>query len=106
MELLGELRVAYIEQVHSMPRDGVTSAFGFGRSTGVIETALAAYKVPTVMLTPQKWKRAAGLIKKDKDASRNLAMQLYPELSNKLARKKDHGRADALLIAHFGPKLS
>ncbi|KAL9268539.1 Holliday junction resolvase MOC1, chloroplastic-like protein, partial [Drosera capensis] len=37
-----------------------------------------------------------------KDESRKLASALFPSLSPMLKRKKDHGRAEALLIAAYG----
>jgi len=93
---------AYLERVNAMPNQGVSSVFSFGKSAGIIEGVLAALQIPVVMVTPNKWKKKAGLTGKDKDAARTLAIQLYPELSDQLARKKDIGRADAILIAHFG----
>jgi len=38
---------------------------------------------------------------KEKDASRLKAIQLFPLSASNLSRKKDHGRADALLIAAY-----
>lgn len=92
--------VAIVEQVHSMPGQGVSSVFSFGEAAGVIRGVLAALQIPTQYVTPQKWKKAAGLIGKDKDMARTKAIELYPTAS--LARKKDIGRADAILIARFG----
>jgi crossover junction endodeoxyribonuclease RuvC len=37
----------------------------------------------------------------DKDASRLMAQQLFPTLVSELKRKKDHGRADAVLLAEW-----
>jgi hypothetical protein len=34
--------------------------------------------------------------------SRSLAMERFPSLASQLKRVKDHGRAEALLIASFG----
>jgi len=85
-----------------MPGQGVSSVFSFGKSAGIIEGILAAEKIPMVLVTPQKWKKRAGIIGKEKDAARTLALQLYPQIASHLDRKKDVGRADALLIAHFG----
>lgn len=34
--------------------------------------------------------------------SRSLAMERFPSLESQLKRVKDHGRAEALLIASFG----
>jgi len=95
----------FLEQVNAMPGQGVTSVFSFGRSLGIIEGVLASLKFPVVMISPNKWKKAAGLTGKEKDVARTLAIQLYPELQHKLQRKKDIGRADAILIRHFGEKI-
>jgi len=90
----------YLEQVSAMPGQGVTSSFGFGVSFGIIQGVLAALGVPVVMVAPSTWKRRAKLIGKDKDQARTLAQRLYPSVE--LGRKKDVGRADAILIARFG----
>ena len=42
---------------------------------------------------------------KDKDASRLRAIQLFPVVANRLDRKKDDGRAEALLLAEYGRRL-
>ena len=90
----------FLEQVNAMPGQGVTSMFNFGMSYGIVIGVCAALGFPLVLVRPTAWKKIAGLIGKPKDAARTLAQQLYPELD--LARKKDVGRADALLIARFG----
>jgi len=91
---------AYLERVSAMPRQGVSSMFNFGTGYGVIQGVLAALHIPTVLVSPAQWKKRAGLRGKEKDAGRTLAQQLYPEAP--LGRKKDIGRADAILIARFG----
>ena len=91
---------AYVENVHAMPGQGVTSMFNFGRSAGIIDGVLGALHIPLTHVTPQKWKKAAGLIGKEKDQGRTRAIELYP--SAPLSRKKDIGRADAILISRFG----
>ncbi len=76
--------------------------YGFvdGQMVGVVATLGLRYE----LVRPVVWKRALGLIKKSKDDSRRLATQLYPELERQFARVKDDGRAEALLIAHYGLK--
>ena len=76
--------------------------FGFGRSAGVLDGVLAALGIQSIKVLPQRWKKATGLTGRDKDASRTLALALYPEMAKQLRRKKDSGRADALLIASWG----
>ena len=96
----GRYATAYVEQVHSMPGQGVAAMFNFGTSYGIVKGVLGALQIPMVLVSPAVWKRRAGLTGKPKDASRTLAQQLYPAAP--LGRKKDIGRADAILIARFG----
>jgi len=91
--------VAVVEAVGPTPQMGVTSAFSFGRTAGVVSGVLAAYQIPTVYVRPQMWKKHFGLLKMDKDASRTLAMQRYPLVAEKLKLKKHIDRAEALLMA-------
>ena len=93
---------AVLEAVSAMPGQGVSSTFRFGESVGVVLGVLGALQLPIRMVTPAKWKKAAGLLGRDKDAARTLAIQLHPEVADQLARKKDTGRADAVGIARFG----
>jgi len=96
----------HIEAVSAMPGQGVTSTFGFGHTAGVIEAVVACMKLPRWYWRPQQWKKLAGISGKDKDAARTVASRLYPEIASKLARKKDDGRAEAVLIAHYGQLLA
>ena len=93
---------AYLEKVSAMPGQGVASMFNFGMGFGVIKGVLAARGFSYELVTPQSWKKNAGLIGKEKDNARTLAQQLYPAAP--LTRKKDIGRADAILIARHGKK--
>lgn len=98
----GREATAVLEAVSAMPGQGVTSTFHFGESVGVVLGVLGALQMPVRMVTPGKWKKAAGLLGRDKDTARTLAIQLHPEVADQLARKKDVGRADAVCIARFG----
>jgi crossover junction endodeoxyribonuclease RuvC len=97
-----------IEKVNAMPdvgtgaRMGATSAFSFGFGFGMWLGILAALEIPHQQVHPATWKSVtmAGM-SKEKDASRQRAMQLYPKAASQLARKKDHARGDALLIARW-----
>ena len=95
-----EIKVV-IEQVSAMPGQGVTSMFNFGQSFGVIKGICAALGIPIYFVRPSKWKKHFNLIKTNKDASRTKVIEVYPEISSKLHRKKDSNRADAILIALY-----
>lgn len=98
----GQVSHAYLEAVHSMPKQGVTSSFVFGHSAGVAEGLLQGLGIPYTLVTPQLWKKRAGLIGMDKDAARSRAIQLWPTW--RALDKKGAGQAlaDAALIAKFG----
>ena len=93
--------VVVVEQVNAMPGQGVTSMFNFGQSFGVIKGICAALNLPIYFVRPAKWKKHFNLIKTNKDASRTKVIEVYPEISSKLHRKKDSNRADAILIALY-----
>ncbi|EDY7994878.1 crossover junction endodeoxyribonuclease RuvC [Salmonella enterica] len=93
---------AYLEQVGAMPGQGTASMFTFGHAAGVVEGILQGLNIPYTLVTPQSWKKSAGLIGSDKDAARSRAIQLYPELRVLDAKAKGQAIADALLIARHG----
>ena len=93
---------AYLEQVGAMPGQGTASMFTFWHAAGVAEGILQGLNIPYTLVTPQAWKKSAGLIGSDKDAARSRAIQLYPELRALDAKAKGQAIADALLIARFG----
>lgn len=92
---------AVVEAVHSMPGQGVASTFKFGRACGTIDGVLGALKVPVHYVTPSKWKSHFRL-SQDKDASRTRAIEFWPARAELFARKKDHNRAEAALLARWG----
>lgn len=97
--------IAYVEKVHAMPEQGVSSVFQFGHGVGIIHGVLAALHIPMTLVTPMKWKRHCGIVGKSKDAARSLAITNHPYIANELSRKKDIGRADAICICDYGNHL-
>jgi len=45
------------EAVHSMPGEGSSSSYNFGRSSGQIEGLCCGMKIPFTSITPQRWKK-------------------------------------------------
>lgn len=94
---------AVIENVHSMPGQGVSSMFSMGYGMGLWIGILSALKIPYTKVTPQAWKKKMmDGMGKEKSASCIRAQQLYPnaELFTPRGRALD-GRGDALLIATY-----
>jgi hypothetical protein len=66
---------------------------------GVWLGMLGALGITHTRIRPHVWKRTLGLTS-DKERARLRAMQLFPTAD--LRRKKDHGRAEALLLGYYG----
>ena len=90
-----------VEHVNAMPGQGVTSMFNFGQSFGVIKGVCAALRLPVYFVRPVKWKKYFNLIKTNKDASRTKVIEIFPNISSKISRKKDSNKADSILIAKY-----
>ena len=93
--------VMIVEQVNAMPGQGVTSMFNFGQTFGAIKGICAALGLPIYFVRPAKWKKHFELINASKDASRTKAIEMYPNFSEKLSKKKDVNKSDAILIARY-----
>lgn len=85
-------------------KQGVSSAFKFGRNYGFLRGCVVASGVPFDEVAPQKWQREFGLVfpgtmnltpTEKKNRHKAKAQQLFPHL------KITHAIADALLIAEW-----
>lgn len=92
---------ALIENVNAFPGQGMSSGFNFGKGCGMWIGMLAALQIPYSSVSPGKWKKAMGL-NSDKNLARLMAQQLFPKSASLFARKKDDGRAEAVLMAEWG----
>jgi len=77
------------------------SMFTFGRAFGQVLGVLGALQIEMHLETPAKWK-AYFRLGKDKEESRKRAIDRFPASAAKyFARKADHNRAEAALIARY-----
>ena len=90
-----------IESVHAMPNQGVSSTFKFGMAFGAALALAERFGTTVHLVSPRQWKKSLKL-DSDKDKSLELARQLWPNAP--LQRKKDNGRAEALLMAYWWKK--
>jgi len=88
-----------IEESQSMPGQGVRSYFTIGLGFGVWLGILSALGLAYTRVRPAVWKRHLGLTS-DKGQARLRAQQLFAQADLRL--RKHHGRAEALLLAHYG----
>jgi crossover junction endodeoxyribonuclease RuvC len=107
-------RVA-VERVHAMPlrgaggqiRQSPNGLFEFGFAAGALQQAVVSAGLSMVLIPPATWKAVYGLRggRENKDMSRQKASQMFPTYAHKWERKKDDGRAEAVLLAHYASKL-
>lgn len=93
-----------IENVHAMPKQGVTSMFSMGMGFGLWIGIIASARYPITYIESVAWKRGMGIAaKSDKSASIVRAMQLFPraQLVKPRCRVESDGRAESLLIAEY-----
>ena len=89
-----------IEHAFSRPGQGVSSTFKFGKTFGQALGVIQALGIPYELVSPSVWKKHFKISPSSpKDASRLVCKRLYP--SADIPLKRHHGRADAILIAHF-----
>jgi crossover junction endodeoxyribonuclease RuvC len=93
--------IAFLERVHALPKQGVTSTFTFGMSYGIVRGVLAALNIPVNLVTPQQWKSTIR-VGRDKAEARLIAARLFPDHGAVFSRVRDDGRAEAALLAWFG----
>lgn len=94
---------ACIEQVHAMPKQGVTSTFSFGEGFGWIKGVMDALGISYQEVPPQKWKREFGL-NSDKQTSIQVCKRLFPDADlrpTERSRVDSDGMAEALLMAEY-----
>lgn len=97
----GKRNIAVLEEVHAMPKQGVTSTFRFGENFGALQMAITGHGYEIHLVTPAVWKKFFKL-SRDKGVSRGLAMKLFPGDAHLFTRVKDDGRAEAALLARYG----
>ena len=96
--------LAVLERPHARARDGSSAAFHSGCGLGLWWGLLTAQGFTVRLALPRTWKQHYSLVGRevDKNDSRAVAAAMFPEQATQLARKLDHGRAEALLIAAYG----
>jgi len=95
-----------IESVSAMPKQGVSSTFKFGETLGFVH-GICLLACPNAVIhwpSPALWKRKMGVSSDKKETSAE-ARRLFPKMTSDLARVKDNGKAEALLIALYLKKF-
>lgn len=99
-------QAAYVERAGVFPGQGISSGFIYGRAVGALEAVVQGLMIPMHLVEATAWKRSCGLLRADKEASRQLAIGTFPALKAAFAKKGSHGVAEAALIAWYGCKMT
>lgn len=104
----GFIKLATIELVHSMPRQGTTSSFHFGQTFGTLIGIIRTLGIPLAGVSPQKWKKTLfGKSTSDKQVSIDYIRKNYPDvnlLRTPKCTKPHDGIAEAICLAEYGKK--
>lgn len=93
--------MAYLENVHTMPKQGIASAGKFMRHFGMLEGILVALEIPYELISPQKWQGHLNCrTKGDKNITKAKAQQLWPDM------EWTHATSDSALIAEYGRQVT
>lgn len=105
-----QIRFCVIEKVSAMTYtdasgnvrgQGAAASFNFGKGFGVLLGCLHSAQIPLIEVAPSVWKILLGLSSAKSDSIQR-AHELYPASREKITLKKHDGRAESLLLAHFG----
>ena len=108
MHFRGQTNTVILEKVHSMPGQGVSSTFKFGKVFGQLDATVKCCKLAMVLVTPQAWKKEVlkGMDwKGNKAASIQYCQTKYPSIDLKRSPrcKTPHdGICDAICMAEYG----
>lgn len=94
--------IAYLEEVHAMPGQGVTGMFRFGQNFGQWEGILAGLEIDVIKVPPQTWKSRMKLRSAAKTLAREMATEYFPLHEDSFRKVKDDGVAESILIALYG----
>jgi hypothetical protein len=87
------------EKIGPWSGQGLVSSANFVGAMRLVEGCAAGIGgMQVAFYTPPVWKRGVGLLTKDKDYSRALALKLFPNRAGWLATKNSHDQAEAALI--------
>ena len=107
----GANTMAVVEQVHSMPHQGVASTFSFGTNYGKILGMLEAIGIPYSTCTPGKWQKAmceaVDKAANTKLTSYNAARRLLPDMDfrrSERCKTFDDNKVDATLICLYAQR--
>lgn len=99
---------AWVEKAQVFPKQGLVSAFNYGKHFGELCSALTMLGIPYTLVSPVTWTKKMHLgvgIKDPKKKTLAIARRLYPKekfLATDLSKVPHSGIVDAVVIARYG----
>lgn len=107
-DALGYTPTVVIERVTIRPQESLSAGIPFVGSMFLVEGICAALRLPYRLVPPSVWKPALRVpvpMQNPKEPARLRALEIWPHRADWFMRKKDHNRAESLLIAHYWDEI-
>lgn len=97
-----------IERVTIRPNESLSAGIPFVGSMFLVEGICSGLRLPCRLVPPSVWKPAMKIqvtLQNPKEPARLRALELWPDRADMFTRKKDHNRAESLLIARYWDEI-
>jgi hypothetical protein len=97
-----------IERVWMRPTESLSAGIPFVGSMFLTEGVCAGLRIPYRLVVPSVWKPAMKIkvsLQNPKEPARLRALEEWPDFAHLFARKRDHDRAESLLLAQYWDKI-
>ena len=97
-----------IERVTIRPNESLSAGIPFVGSMFLVEGICSGLRMPCRLVPPSVWKPALKIpvtLQNPKEPARLRALELWPDRADMFTRKKDHNRAESLLIARYWDEI-
>ena len=97
-----------IERVWMRPNESLSAGIPFVGSMFLTEGICAGLRIPYRLVVPSVWKPAMKIkvsLQNPKEPARLRALEEWPDFAHLFARKRDHDRAESLLLAQYWDKI-
>jgi hypothetical protein len=106
--IMGYTPMVIIERVTIRPNESLSAGIPFVGSMFLTEGICSGLRLPYRLVPPSVWKPAMKIqvtLQNPKEPARLRALELWPDRADLFTRKKDHNRAESLLIARYWDEI-
>lgn len=97
-----------IERVTIRPNESLSAGIPFVGSMFLVEGICSGLRLPCRLVPPSVWKPALKIpvtLQNPKEPARLRALEVWPDRADMFTRKKDHNRAESLLLARYWDEI-